>query len=301
MTLPNELRPSRFLTSEHSLTVLYNPHTYTFSVHVTPINDQPVTGTPRFNFPAIAYDITTTPISGKLVKDFLTEAKATDIDGDELGIAIVQALNTSIGSWYYKSPWGIWTQIIIDNPSYSDSLRGNISVMVLNSSYYLKFQMHNNDTLWSNVEASAKAKIVCLSWDGSDDRTIGWRNIKRPSEAISAYSKRSVTAIVQRKGCDGRAGSKGRIDRCGICGGDDTSCMGCDGVLNSGAVIGKLLAVIHLFVIYGVASLNIKLHFDMSKEKKSILAVRKNIAKLGKLRSLVTNEKYILAKFAKFV
>lgn len=248
VTLPNQLRPLRFLSTERSITVLNNPPLYTFNIHVTPINDQPTTGIPRFYFPAIPYDLTTTPISGKRVEELLTEAKATDVDGDKLGIAIVQALNTSIGSWYYKPPSGVWTQIIVDNPNYSDSLTGDISAMVLNSSYYLKFQMHNNDTLWSNGDAATKAKIVFLSWDGSDDRTIDWRAVTRPSDAISAYSKRSVTAIVRRRGCDDREGSKGIIDRCGICGGDDRSCVGCDGFMNSGAVIGKLLSFARLFV-----------------------------------------------------
>ena len=248
MTLPNESRPSRFLISEHTFVVLYNPREYIFNVHVTPINDQPVTENAQIYFPAIPYNITTTPSSGKLVKDLLTEAGASDVDKDMLGIAIVQALNTTIGSWYYKSPSGSWTQIIIDNREYSDGLHGDIPAMVLNSSYSLKFKMHNNGILWSNLDASTKSKIVFLSWDGSDGHTIGWRNITRPSDGISPYSRKGVTAIVRRKGCDGREGSKGRTDRCGRCGGDGSSCVGCDGGLNSKAVIGKLFFFLGYFI-----------------------------------------------------
>ena len=36
-------------------------------------------------------------------------------------------------------------------------------------------------------------------------------------------------------GCDGVANS-GLVMNCGVCGGDDSSCAGCDGVANSGLV-----------------------------------------------------------------
>jgi hypothetical protein len=211
---------------------------YTFKVRVTPRNDQPKVETPRIFLPAIAYNLTTSPNSGKTVKYLLTEAVATDIDDDKLGIAIVEALNTNIGSWQYKSPSGIWTQVIV-NQEYTDARGGMISAFVLNSSYTLKFQMHNESILWNNLEASQNAKIVFLPWDGSDGATIGWRNVSRPSEDTSAYGKKSVTVIAQRRGCDGRAGSKGRVDLCGVCGGNGKSCEGCDKVLNSGAIYGK--------------------------------------------------------------
>ena len=242
VTLRNKERPQglpRFLDAHGSLVILNNPTVYTFKVRVTPRNDQPEIKTPRIILPAIAYNLTTTPNSGKLVKYLLSEAMATDIDEDKLGIAIVEALSTSIGSWQYKAPSGAWTEVIVDNQAYSDGRSGNIPAFVLNSSYSLRFQMHNESILWSNLEASQKARIVFLPSDGSDGTTFGRRNISRPSEATSAYGKKSVTVIAQRLGCDGRAGSKGRIDLCGVCGGNGKSCEGCDGVLNSGAIYGK--------------------------------------------------------------
>jgi hypothetical protein len=66
-----------------------------------------------------------------------------------------------------------------------------------------------------------------------------------------------VTAIVQRFGCDGRPGSKGKNDRCGVCGGDGQSCLGCDQVLNSGAVFGKfgcLFVCLELCVLPSLAN-----------------------------------------------
>jgi len=38
-------------------------------------------------------------------------------------------------------------------------------------------------------------------------------------------------------GCDGIPNSGLMIDQCGVCGGDDTSCIGCDGELSSGLVL----------------------------------------------------------------
>ena len=36
-------------------------------------------------------------------------------------------------------------------------------------------------------------------------------------------------------GCDGAPNSGAKLDACGVCGGDGSSCLGCDGVANSGA------------------------------------------------------------------
>jgi len=39
------------------------------------------------------------------------------------------------------------------------------------------------------------------------------------------------------KGCDGVPNSGKKLDACGVCGGDGKSCAGCDGVPNSGKVL----------------------------------------------------------------
>lgn len=222
---------------------------FTFDVHVTPVNDQPIVTDFRIFLPPIAYNLSTNPNVGSLVKDLTTKPSSsqgqaspltTDVDKDVLGIAVVQAPNSSLGSWYYQAPGSqTWLQIIVDNEDYTDSLNGQVEVFILNSDHKIRFQVHKEDILWTNVEALGLAKIVFLVWDGSDRRAVGRYNITRPSYASSAYSKRSAMAIVQRIGCDGRTGSEGKRDRCGICGGDGMSCLGCDGVLNSGATIGK--------------------------------------------------------------
>ncbi|XP_028409898.1 uncharacterized protein LOC114532567 [Dendronephthya gigantea] len=211
----------------------------TCNITVAPANHQPTVDKPRIRIHNIPYNVTTSPNKGKRVEEMLSAAGASDLDKNKLGIAIVQAKNSSIGSWHYKLPGGTWIQIIIDNPEYADNYKGNVKVFALNSSCYLKFQMHRDDILWRNAEAKISASIVFLPWDGTDDSTNGWRNITRPSVRTSAYGKRSVIAEARRFGCDGNLGSRGQNDVCGVCGGNGLSCFGCDNVKYSGAIFDK--------------------------------------------------------------
>ena len=98
--------------------------------------------------------------------------------------------------------------------------------------------MHNPSIMWTNQEAALKAKISFLIWDGSDGKSLGENYFDFPNNTVS-LSRRIVTGFVARLGCDNRPGSKGIYDECGRCGGDGTSCRGCDNVTFSGAVIGK--------------------------------------------------------------
>ena len=43
-----------------------------------------------------------------------------------------------------------------------------------------------------------------------------------------------MLGVQLRMGCDQIAGSLARLDVCDVCGGDGKSCVGCDGVMNSG-------------------------------------------------------------------
>lgn len=213
-----------------------------------PTNDQPDIEIRRVFLPNIAYNVSANPNSGELVENLLQKAKAFDVDKDHLGIAIVQAMNSSLGSWYYISPSGEKTQVIVDNRDYTDTKTDNITVVILNSTYVLLFVMHDDSALWNNLEAAEKAKIIFLPFDGTDNAPIGQHRISRPSEATSAYGKKSVMAIARRLGCDGRAGSKGKYDRCGDCGGDGLRCVGCDNVVFSGAVIGTSVFLVDFLV-----------------------------------------------------
>ena len=43
-----------------------------------------------------------------------------------------------------------------------------------------------------------------------------------------------MLGIILRRGCNNKPGSKTVYDTCGVCGGDGTNCIGCDGIKNSG-------------------------------------------------------------------
>lgn len=222
-----------------SLVILNNPRIYTFNVDVHATNEPPTIENPLVELPPISFNLSSTSNTGIMIKDLLHDARASDIDNVFLGIAIVKALNTSVGLWEYRSPFGVWTPVIVNNTDYSDHKEKTFPVMLLNSSYWLKFQIHSNDILWSKSEARTLARIIFLPWDGSDNSKIGKGFVTRPSNKISAYGRQSVSVTAVRKGCDNIVGSKSRYDRCGVCGGNGMSCVACDGVVFSNATIGK--------------------------------------------------------------
>ena len=261
VTIPSKrhlagLPPIRY--NKGNVVVLNNPSVFTFGVHVTRANDQPVINAARIYLPAIAYNLTTSPNVGFLVEDLTTKPSegplVTDIDGDISGIAVVHAPNSSVGLWQYQVPnTSSWLDLILVNEEYSEADVGLLEVVLLSPQVKLRFRMHRDDILWSNLEALDSAKIVFLAWDLSDRYAPGLHNITRPSNRTSAYSERAVAAVERRIGCDGRTGSEGKTDRCGVCGGDGKSCLGCDGVLNSGAVFGKFqyCFVVHYILFTG--------------------------------------------------
>ena len=98
--------------------------------------------------------------------------------------------------------------------------------------------MNNRRRLWSNLEGLQEANLLFVAWDGSDGNDLGIHCYSFPNNTNS-LSKKIVKGFMTRLGCDGRPGSKGVVDACGRCGGDGKSCRGCDGVLSSGARLGK--------------------------------------------------------------
>lgn len=100
--------------------------------------------------------------------------------------------------------------------------------------------MHDTNKLWSNLEARQQANLLLVAWDQSDQLSNGIHRFHFPVSKNSSISSKFASAFTARKGCDGKPGSRGKIDACGKCGGDGVWCRGCDNVPHSGAVIGKL-------------------------------------------------------------
>ena len=91
----------------------------------------------------------------------------------------------------------------------------------------------------TNQQLSSTA-LFFMPWDQSDDRANGtWEQFTSFNSMNGSLGLPVVKGVVTRKGCDGRPGSRGQVDRCGKCGGDGKSCLGCDNVVNSGARLSK--------------------------------------------------------------
>ena len=105
--------------------------------------------------------------------------------------------------------------------------------------YRIRFVTSNSTHLWSNKEGEEKTTIYVVAWDQSDNKTTGIHQFSFPVSQNASISSRIASTYTGRLGCDGKQGSRGRVDVCGKCGGDGKSCRGCDGGLNSGAVLGR--------------------------------------------------------------
>ncbi|XP_032231194.2 uncharacterized protein LOC5506859 isoform X1 [Nematostella vectensis] len=229
-------------------------NTIAFRVTVNPVNDAPILTSYRAYLPPIGYNLTTTPNNGFTVNEVTTripipygtelpafaarpDPLITDVDGYTAGIGIAYAPNTSLGRYEYRlSNSDPWTPVPIDNTLENGKLNGTARVLLLKPEASVRFQMHSDDFLWSNVEASEKAQVLFVAWDQTDNKTSGVHNFTFPPSESSSISKKFVMAFATRNGCDGKPGSRGRVDACGRCGGDGVWCRGCDNIPFSGAI-----------------------------------------------------------------
>ncbi|KAK3742747.1 hypothetical protein QZH41_018953, partial [Actinostola sp. cb2023] len=251
---PSPHKPVYIDTPKGHRVFVYSDYQLTLDCRVVSVNDAPDVTSYNTYLPPIGYNLSLTPNNGFLVGDITTrkpypygetlpplsniQPLIKDIDGDITGLGVVYAQQSSIGSYYYKldvsSPW---QQIDLNNTLVNGKLVGEGQVLLLKPTAQLKFEPTNSTTLWSNIEASAKARILFAAWDQSDNKTSGVHEFQFPVSRNASISERLVSAFVSRKGCDGKPGSRGRVDSCGRCGGDGTWCRGCDGVVDSGAII----------------------------------------------------------------
>ena len=70
-------------------------------------------------------------------------------------------------------------------------------------------------------------------------------------------------------GCDGKPGTVGVFDACGVCQGDNSTCTDCAGVVNGGAVVG-MSHVLYTFSLY----LEIMMKLKMRPKQIKLLILR---------------------------
>ena len=153
-----------------------------------------------------------------------------------LGVAIVGGSISVYGQWEYYCN-GSWTVVNITNPSPLGK-SSTIQLILLRPIDRIRFTQ-NGDKFWNRITASEVVNFKFLAWDQSDSLSCGFHVLNASKTLPSSLSRTPSTCIQLRKGCDGRAGTVAVLDSCGVCGGDNSTCLGCDGVLNSGAILGK--------------------------------------------------------------
>ena len=131
--------------------------------------------------------------------------------------------------------------VVQNNTTPYGAANSNLHLLLLKPNDCIRFNLSNCKAFWTRKDALEKVNFFSFAWDMSDNQTSGLVRLSIPSDGSfpTAYSKKVLTVIQLRKGCNGKPGSVALIDRCGVCGGDNSSCRGCDGGFRSGARIGK--------------------------------------------------------------
>ena len=153
------------------------------------------------------------------------------------GLAIVFGQSSAYGKWEYSCN-GTFLEVFVNNTlPFGDN--GTLNTILLKPTDRIRFNLTGNQ-YWNLLKGSDLVKFEFMAWDQSDNQSCGYETFNTTVAMPSSLSKKSGVVTQLRKGCDGIAGTVAAVDECGVCGGDNTTCLGCDGVLNSGAVIGMV-------------------------------------------------------------
>ena len=143
------------------------------------------------------------------------------------------------GKWEYSCN-GTFFEINVTNRSPFDESE-ILDTILLKPSDKIRFTLIGNQ-YWNSLTADNLVKFEFMAWDQSDNESCGKHLFVNTTNDRPSSLSASTGFITQlRKGCDGLPGTVAEEDGCGVCGGDNSTCLGCDGVLNSGAVFGKVL------------------------------------------------------------
>ena len=125
-------------------------------------------------------------------------------------------------------------------PEYTISFSDGYGVC-LNATSVLRFKPKNATTLWSVSEAMRSVWIKIVLWGPRHANATGLCNTTDTSNGLFSPVSKPIQLSLQRKGCDGVAGSEKKPDLCGYCGKKKFSNVrcGCDKRPNSDAVIGE--------------------------------------------------------------
>ena len=120
----------------------------------------------------------------------------------------------------------------------------SVSALLLGPDSLLRFQPSEKEKVWTTFEAMEATRLVFTGWDQSSGAVGGSLNVSLPHccqcGGRASLARETVLTYIEKEDCAGgpviTLPTK-RLDRCGVCGGDDSSCLDCNKELNGPAVL----------------------------------------------------------------
>ncbi len=164
-------------------------------------------------------------------------------------------MNSSYGHYEYRLDGDVnWKILLVTSNSrpYGQSGQTHLNLIFLDQKDWIRFVAYSNTTGWTERDAILLTSIYAFAWNPADNRGSGMQPVNLPSNVTQLCARfpkticcRLMRLETRRKqaisGCDQKPGSTRVFDACGVCGGKNDTCRGCDGVPNSGAIWGMFL------------------------------------------------------------
>ena len=120
----------------------------------------------------------------------------------------------------------------------------SVSALLLGPDSLLRFQPTEKDKVWTTFQALEATRLVFRGWDGNSGESPGSsRSLSLPHccecGGRAGISRQSVLTYMDKEDCTGGPviTTAKALDKCGVCGGDSTSCLDCNKVLDGPAVL----------------------------------------------------------------
>ena len=125
----------------------------------------------------------------------------------------------------------------------TEDLSFNVRALLLSPNWLLRFQPQDNSKTWTTFEAMDQTRLVFTAWDGAGAEAGQRLNVSLPwccqCGAARSLARDLSVFYIDKEDCTGGpviTQAKER-DQCGVCGGDGTSCLDCNQVVNGPGVL----------------------------------------------------------------
>jgi len=187
-----------------------------FLIKVNSVPDRAEMKKPIFNLPHLSKNFNLTTTNGTLAS-VITAAAASHPDSTgDMGVAIIAQGTTDKGVWEAECN-GAWRAI--------NKTGGN--TYLVKADARIRFRL-TGDNYWTRSLGARSIFLAFKTWDMTDNSTCGVQTVNM--SASTAFSEKRGQITQLRYGCHGPGTDGGADDACGVCGGDGSTCTGCDNV-----------------------------------------------------------------------